>query len=232
MTLAEVYAALPCSPDGPAGDALDVGRRRLQLLVEAGGDVLVAGLDGTPDRDRHAGRAHRDEVPRLSPPAWESLGRLLDGLAQEATDRGVALAFHPHAGTYVETPDEVTRLLEVTASGVGICLDTGHDIVGGGNPLETMAGVGDRLTHLHVKDVDPQVLEQTRHDGGMTRAIERRVFTTLGSGSLDLAGLVREISGRGYSGWIMVEQDTTWEPPAQAAAMSRHLLVWALRHVE
>lgn len=230
LSLAEVYAPLPCTPDGPTATAVNIARRGLRTLVDAGGSILVAALDGTPDRDSHAGRSDMKGAPALTEPGWRALGDAIERLAEEAAREGVGFAFHPHAGTYVETPAEVEKFMAVTDPGVGLCVDTGHDLVGGGDPGKTIRWAGSRVAHVHLKDVDPVVLDGMRHFGGMSQAIERRVFTTLGSGILDLPGVLTALSDTGYRGWLMVEQDTTWEPPPEAAAVSRRTLADALRH--
>ena len=123
-------------PDGLGADALAIGRERLRLLVEGDGDVLCVALDGSPDRDAAAGRADSDGTPRLTDAAWQELAEVLHTLADETIAAGRRLAFHPHAGTYVETPAEVDRLVTSTdPARVGICLDVGHYIVGGGDPV-------------------------------------------------------------------------------------------------
>ncbi|MGH2356979.1 MAG: sugar phosphate isomerase/epimerase family protein, partial [Candidatus Limnocylindria bacterium] len=134
LRLAEVYAALPCDAEGPRPDALDIGRGRLAELHAAGGDVLIVAIDGSPQRDAVTGRAVAG--PRLSERGWGALAGTLEGLAGEARALGHALAFHNHAGTWVETPDELDRLASSTDPRlVELCLDVGHYLVGGGDPV-------------------------------------------------------------------------------------------------
>jgi len=231
LGLAEVYAALPASPTRLGPDALAIGRERLRLLVEGTGDVLCVALDGTPDRDARAARADGDGTPHLSDAAWAELADVLDTLADETNGAGRRLAFHPHAGTYVETPAEVERLLAATdPAQVGICLDVGHYLVGGGDPVAALDWLGERVTHVHLKDVDPTVLTRLS-DGtlsGLGEAVDQRIFTELGSGMLDLMGVLRALAARGYDGWLMVEQDSSWSPPSEAAAIGRRVLAHAL----
>ena len=231
LRLAEVYAALPANPTGLGPDALAIGRERLRLLVEGGGDVLCVALDGSPDRDARAGRADSAGTPRLSDAAWQELTQVLEALADDTIAAGRRLAFHPHAGTYVETPAEVERLVTATdASRVGICLDVGHHVVGGGDPLTTLEWLGERVTHVHLKDVDPAVQARLTSGAlsGLGEAVDRRIFTELGSGSLDLLGVLRVLARGGYAGWLMVEQDSSWSPPSEAAAIGRRVLGRAL----
>lgn len=231
LRLAEVYAALPATSAGLADDALAVGRERLRLLHGGGGDVLCVAFDGTPDRDARAGRAAAEGTPRLTDGAWRSLTAVLHTLADEANSAGHRLAFHPHAGTFVETPAEVDRLVALTDPGtVGICLDVGHCLVGGGDPVDALVRLGDRVTHVHLKDVDPDVLERLSNGalGDFGQAVRARLFTELGAGALDLPGCLRVLAGRRYTGWLMVEQDSSWPPPSEAAAIGRRVLAHAL----
>ncbi len=234
LRLAEVYAALPASAAGLGPDALATGRERLRLLAEASGDVLCVALDGSPDRDARAGRADAAGTPRLTDAAWAGLVEALHVLTDEAIAAGRQLAFHPHAGTYVETRTEVERLVAATdPARVGICLDVGHYLVGGGDPVAALEWLGERVTHVHLKDVDPDVHARLAAGAvsGLAEAVEQRIFTELGAGSLDLLGVLRVLARRGYAGWLMVEQDSSWSPPSEAAAIGRRVLAHALATV-
>jgi len=232
LRLAETYAAIPCGPDGPSPDAIRVGRARLANLHRAGGEVLVVALDGTPERARRSGRAAADGTPTLSDAGWSGLARALETLGQEARDLGHLLAFHGHTGTFVETPTELDRLAASTDPQlVRLCLDVGHCIVGGGDPVAALRRYGPRVDHVHLKDVAAEPLAGLR-DGtitGFIDALRARIFTELGSGVLDLAGVLDALAQQDYRGWLMVEQDTTWKPPSESAAIGRSVLAFALR---
>lgn len=234
LRLAEVYAPIPATIDGPTGAALARLRERIRLLAAAGGEVLCVAFDGTWDRDAVAGRVGTVSTPRLTDDGWRRTVELLETIAAETRAAGGRLAFHPHAGTYVETPDEVERLAgSISAETLPLCLDVGHWIVGGGDPAAALRRFGARVTHLHVKDVDPEVLGDLR-DGrlpGLEAAVGRRLFTELGAGILDLDAVLGVLAERRYDGWLMVEQDTSWGPPTEAAAIGRRVLAAALARV-
>jgi inosose dehydratase len=239
LRLAEVYAALPCSTGGPSAHAETIAADRLTALHAADGDVFVVALDLSPDRERMAGRAATSHAPdgipaRLTDDGWRRLGASLDRLGDDAAGLGHRLAFHPHAGTFIETPEEVDRLLSVTnPASVGLCLDVGHFIVGGGDPIEAINRYGPRIVHVHLKDVAEKPLSDLRGGrlDGFRDALRARLFAELGSGVLDLDGVLRALAGRGFSGWLMVEQDTTWRPPSESAAISRSVLDYAIRQL-
>jgi inosose dehydratase len=231
LRLAEVYAELPMTVDGPADDALEIGRARLALLDDGGGETLVAACRVGGGREARAGRAGDRAAPRLTDQGWHRLAEILERLGAEAAGRGHALAFHPHAGTFVETPDEVARLASVAdADVVGFCLDVGHYTVGGGDPAAAVADLGRRVRHVHVKDVDGAVLDRLRSGGiaDFAAAIRARLFTEIGRGIVDVDELVAALDGAGYSGWLMVEQDSTWLEPEAAIAIGRAALLEAL----
>ncbi len=231
LRLAEVYAALPMTTDGPSDDALALALERLRLLVAGDGDVLCVAIDGSDDRSARAGRAGEAGTPTLTSDGWQRLVAVLHDLARATHEAGRRMAFHPHAGTFIETPDETDRLLAATdADLVQLCLDVGHWLVGGGDPVGTIRRHGKRVTHVHLKDVDPDVLVRLRSGelADFGAAVRARLFAELGSGLLDLDGCVAALAENGYGGWLMVEQDSSWSPPSEAAAIGRRVLAHAL----
>lgn len=225
---AELYSALPADADGLAAEAAEIARTDLARLVAAGGEVLVVAVDGSPERDRLSGRIGPD-APRWQEPAFDALARLLSELAGSAPD-GVRVAFHPHTATWIETPDEVEELARrLPGTGAGLCLDVGHYTVGGGDPVDAIRRHGTLVTHLHAKDVDPAVLARLRAGevDGFMGAVRERLFTELGNGVLDLPAIVAALDDIGFDGWLMVEQDSTWLAPSEAAAVG----IRVLRHV-
>ena len=233
LRLAERYCALPADASGLLGDPGETARHALAHLVNAGGEVLVVALDGGGGRDEWAGRV-ADGAPRWPKAAFDRLAALLGELADEAP-QGVLVAFHPHAATWIEAPDEVDALASrLAGTGAGLCLDVGHYTVGGGDPVEAIERHQTLITHVHLKDVDSEVLARIRSQqiDGFSAAIRARIFTELGNGVLDLDGVLQALDGIGYSGWLMVEQDSSWLPPAEAADIGRRAVRQALERLD
>lgn len=230
LRLAEVYVALPCDQSGPGAAAVEVGRAALDELHTAGGDMLVVALELSSERDECVG--HAMGAPTLTDAGWRSLGAVLNQLGAEASELGHTLAFHNHAATYIETSEEIERLAEMTsARRVGLCIDVGHATLGGGDPVAMIRRQGDRVVHVHLKDVAAGPLDDLR--GGRLRgfeaALRARIFAPLGSGVLDLPSVLAALASADYRGWLMVEQDTSWEPASEAAAIGRRVLEAILR---
>jgi len=151
-------------------------------------------------------------------PGGEQAGSDLQELSSMAADRGLAVAFHHHAGTYVETPEEIERLFnEVDPGLLGLCLDTGHLALGGGDNMQAIATYGPIIRHVHLKNVDPGVLERVRA-GSMSyvEAVRAGVFCPLDAGSVDIPRVLEALKRAGYDGWLVVEQDIDLSQPGHA----------------
>jgi inosose dehydratase len=154
-----------------------------------------------------AGRPDATRATRLRGDEFRRAVERIEHAAERARDRGVRAAFHPHTATYIESAEEVADLLEASDPGlVGLALDTGHTVVGGGDPVELLRIARERITHLHLKDVDPAVLDRVRaQELTVEEAWAAGLFCPFGEGAVDFTGVLRALDG--FEGWAVVEQD-------------------------
>jgi inosose dehydratase len=140
-------------------------------------------------------------------------------VAARSRERGYEPTFHHHTATYVEAQWEIERMLELTD--VGLCLDTGHLLLGGGDPLTAIRDWGARINHFHLKDARLDVLRAIVEDSAPVEEIwRRRAFCALGEGDVAVDAVLGELQRIGYEGWLVVEQDIIpdpADPPGQAA---------------
>jgi inosose dehydratase len=174
----------------------------LDALVASGAAVLVlaaaTGSDGYDSR------------PTLDDAQWNTLLANLDRLADAAAERGVLAVLHPHVGTMVETLADVERVLD--GSAINLCLDTGHLLIGGTDPLKLAREVPDRIAHAHLKDVDAALAARVQNgELTYTDAVREGMYTRLGAGDIDIAGIVTALRTNGFDGWFVMEQDTILE---------------------
>jgi inosose dehydratase len=145
----------------------------------------------------------------LDDDGWSRVARHLAGVERLVAQHGLTLALHPHVGTQVETAADVERMLEL--SEVGWCLDTGHLLIGGVDPAEFARRHGDRVVHVHLKDVDMAV---ARRGLSLVQAVQAGLFRPLGHGDVRLDEVLDGLDG--YGRWLVLEQDTALtgeEPP-------------------
>lgn len=200
-----------------------------QLLAETGAPLIVLADEMCEARMAVSGRVDESR-DGMTEPQWDGAAEILSSISAACLDLGVSAVFHHHAGTYIETPKEIERLCEtVDPDLLGLCLDTGHYFFGGGDPVDAVRMYGDRILHLHLKDVRLPILEGARRDGlGFLEAVRRGVFCELGEGAVDLNTVVRELGAGGYSEWAIVEQDVDTRKgdadPLESARRSRDYL--------
>lgn len=200
--------------------ALEIGR----FFQSIGAPYLIAADSG--DERRRAEAGHVDPSGGLSKEQWQSLASGLNDLARELAPMGVNVVFHNHVGTYVETEAETATLLEETDPAlVSWCLDCGHLAYGGGDNLRALAKYGNRVGYVHIKDVDGHVLHQSRENGwSFAQALKSYIFAPLGEGIARVPEVVDALRHAGYTGWLVIEQDTTPDDPTAIAAKNRRYL--------
>jgi inosose dehydratase len=208
--------------------------RTARLLREVGGPdcLIVIGDDHStvPERRDHAGRIKPEQG--LSGEGWEiytaGASQVADAVKRET---GLRSVIHHHGATYVETPQEVKKFLSLTDPDlVGLCFDTGHYALGGGDPAEGITRYADRIWHVHFKDFDPSVLDRADDEGwGYQQMIGQGVFSELGQGNVDFAAVLSALREIDYDGWIVVEQDVLpgMGSPKDSASRNRQYL----RHI-
>jgi inosose dehydratase len=160
--------------------------------------------------------------PRLADDDWPRFGEALTEVAEHLAGRGMRLAYHHHMGTVVETEAEIDRLMRTTGPVVGLLLDTGHLTYAGGDVLAVARRHGDRVVHVHCKDIRPAVLaEAHRRDQAFLDAVVDGVFTVPGDGCVDYRALLELLRAARYAGWLVVEaeQDPVKAPPLRYARM-------------
>ena len=153
-----------------------------------------------------------DERPVLDDAGWQMLLTHLDLLDLVARRIGITATLHPHVGTMVETADDVERVL--AGSGIGLCLDTGHLLIGGADPVAIAAEHPRRIRHTHLKDVAASWARRVQSgEVTYTDAVRQGMYRPLGQGDVDIAAIVGSLEGAGYDGWYVLEQDTILSGP-------------------
>jgi inosose dehydratase len=197
---------------------------RAAYVKALGSDVLIIADSGDERRQQLAGRVGIEDG--LDDASWQRLARGLETVADLCARIGVRIVFHNHVGTYIETEPELSRLLDMTdRKRVGLCFDVGHMLFGGGDIMRVMERYGDRVGYVHLKDVDLDILDRCRRESlGFHDALRLGIFTEFGSGGMDFQRFFEALEARQYTGWIIVEQDTTRKTPLESAKINREYL--------
>ncbi len=226
MSLLSSFVPVPLADASKQETVIQHVRKVGALLSALGAKVLVLSDAQTAKRQQLASRVHVDGRDSLTIQQWKQVGRIIGEVERTAGEFGLSLVFHPHVATYVETPAEVEHLFESLASTqVGLCLDTGHCVYGGGDPAGEAKKYRSLLRYLHIKDINAGVLGESRRKNlNFEQAVGAGIFSPIGEGCIDFEGLFRFLAESQYSGWMVVEQDViygkTIVPPVESMRAS------------
>jgi inosose dehydratase len=202
-----------------------------KLISQAGARLLVLSDEITPARNAAAGRpevgnslAWNDSELRN---AKVAIGKIID----ECRTLGLRVAFHHHVGTHVETPEEIDKLFSLfSPADLGLCLDTGHYVYGGGDVLTYLERHVSRVWCVHLKDIYADKLSEARQQKlNFHDAVRHGVFAPLGKGSIDFSRVLALLKKGNFEGWLVVEADVLpggvgTEAPLANAVAARELL--------
>lgn len=126
-------------------------------------------------------------------PSKEALP-ILDDLVEEF---GIAIAIHNHGpGSRYDKLASVIEAVEGRHPLLGVCIDTGHTLRSGENPVDWAKRLGKRVHDVHLKDVK---------DG--------KTWKVLGEGDLDTVGFLRELRRIEYRGVVALEYEERPQDP-------------------
>jgi inosose dehydratase len=201
---------------------------KLLAAVSTAPFIVLSDANGkNPRRTQNAGRIRPDQS--LNDEQWLVFAAAVEHVARAVRDvTGVRCVFHHHCAGFVETPEEVEKLLTLTdPTLIGLCFDTGHYSFGGGDALDGIRKHASRIWHVHLKDHEPNVAAQSRqNEWDYFTSVRNGIFCELGKGNVDFPAVLRELETAGYDGWGVVEQDVLpgMGSPKESAARNRAYL--------
>ncbi|MEI7936283.1 MAG: TIM barrel protein [Verrucomicrobiota bacterium] len=210
--------------------AVKVARLLAAVATEPAPYLVLADENGTvPNRTQRAGRITGEDG--LSPAQWKQFASGAEAVARAVqAEAGLKTVFHHHCGGYVETHDEIARLLELTdPQTLGLVFDTGHYTYGSGgaDAVAALDRFRERVWYIHLKDCQPAVAAQARAAGwDYFQALRHGIFCELGKGSVDFPRLLRRLAETNYQGYMLVEQDVLpgMGSPKESARRNRQYL--------
>jgi inosose dehydratase len=187
--------------------------------------ILCDGFD-EPERLAFSGRIGEHPEAWLPAARFETLVANLHRAAELCRTEGFEVVLHPHAGTYVETADEIARVMDrLDPALLGLCLDTGHFRFGGADPTRAVHDYHELIRHVHLKDCTTKVMDDVKAEGkGLEEALSRGVFTELGRGDSGIDTVIGALRAHDYRGWLVVEQDQVLretDTPGSVVAVQR-----------
>ena len=165
-----------------------------------------------------------NDRPHLADSEWEAFGAKVEEVAKYCAAQGITLVYHHHMGTIVESEEEIDRFMSVTGPETKLLLDTGHTFFGGGDPEAVAQRHMGRVSHIHAKNVRPDIMAQVRSENlSFLEGVRRGVFTVPGDpeGGVAFEPVLSIAARHGYEGWLVIEaeQDPEARNPHQYQSM-------------
>ncbi len=160
---------------------------------------------------------------------WDLLCDGLNKLGKLSLEKyGVALTFHHHMGTVVQSAKETDRLMDGTdPKYVSLLFDSGHFAYCGENPAELVTRHAKRIKHVHLKDIRPDVVARvlTEHLSFL-EGVRQGAFTIPGDGCVDFDPIFKVLAESDYEGYMVVEaeQDPAKANPLEYAIRARKFI--------
>ena len=189
-------------------------------IVYAECSNTVQGMINVPVNNRP--KMDRDDI--------RAYGAKISELAKWMADQGMPMAYHHHMGSIIESEDDVNWLMDGSSADLHLCFDTGHLLFGGGDVMATLDRWGDRVHHVHYKDIRPAIVRDVRDNNrSFLDAVMAGSFTVPGDGCIDFDAVTRALKAMDYNGWIVVEaeQDPAKAPPYEYSKLGYDNIVAA-----
>ncbi|MEW6357815.1 MAG: TIM barrel protein [Planctomycetota bacterium] len=212
-----VYIAGAYYDSAKAETCLANVRQGCERMKALDGEIIVVAASGGPTRTACAGAVKSADM--LTDDQFKVLAETLNKAGEICKGYGMTACYHNHAATFVESPDEIDRLMEMTSPDLlALNPDTGHLCVGGYDCVEFVKKYAPRIKYVHLKSCNAAELKKLRAKKidwmGFARG---NGWAELRDGCIDLPAVFGELKKASYDGWLMVEQDNSPNPPDVAA---------------
>ena len=204
----------------------------LKFLKEMGSNItIVAELTHCVYDDPGRPLEFANGTDKLSEKQWDRLASGLGALGNMAKEYGFHMVYHQHMGTVIQNWNELKKLTDKVPE-LRLLFDTGHLTFAGIDPLEFIDNYGDRIGHVHLKNVRPQIVQLARSGHwSFEKSVKEGVFTVPGDGvkdegSVDYLAVFERLANLEYKGWLVVEaeQDPQKANPLQYAKLARNFI--------
>ena len=197
--------------------------KHIDFLKEMGAKVV--GISEQSYSIQGTDKAVFEEKYVMNDEEWDRLCSGINKLGRVAKDRGIALTLHHHMGTVVQTEAEIDRLMANTDPEVfSLLFDSGHLAYCGEDYMSVLNKYVDRIKHVHLKDIRPEVIEKVKKEHlSFLQGVRLGTFTVPGDGAIDFAPIFAVLEKAGYEGYVLVEaeQDPAIANPLEYAIKAR-----------
>ena len=169
----------------------------VKMLDDAGIQLVGTGTTYLPKEDEGQIRQAFEYNKALKSPliVIGPTARTLPMMEKFVKEYNIKVAVHNHGPSdkHFPTPASALALMKGMDARVGLCMDIGHTMRAGVDPVAAAKEAGPRLLDMHTKDVH---LSNGKWDG-----------VDCGDGDINLPALFRQLQKMGYTGYCNLEYE-------------------------
>jgi inosose dehydratase len=209
LTLCSAFVDIELGNAAAHAEGLAFVERSARLIGDAGARLLILSDKVTPARNAVAGRRNEANQISWSEKEWQAAAAAIRSVIALCKKLGLRVAFHHHAASHVETPEEVDRLFSLfPPEELGLCLDTGHYVYCGGDTVAFLEKQVSRVWCVHLKDLyEDKAAEARQGKMNFHAAVRHGIFAPLGKGNIDFPKVLSLLQKGHFDGWVVVEAD-------------------------
>jgi sugar phosphate isomerase/epimerase len=194
LNLKTVHLPLAATPE-----QIQAARAKIEAagIAITGGGVI--GMSNDEDEVRRAFEyARLARLPLLIAGVTSDAIDLLERMVKEY---GIPVAIHNNGpeDNHFQTPYDALAAVRKRDRRLGVCMDVGHAVRAGADPVRCVADLGERLFDIHIKDLKDKTDKSSQVE--------------IGLGLIDIAGLIRTLARRHFQGHVAVEYEIHPENP-------------------
>lgn len=226
LQIASQWFSAHLSDPAKKDETVSAFRMHMNKLKDLGAEVIVVSEQNKSIQGQISVPVLQDK-PVLNDEEWGLFVRGLEEIGKLAQKEGMKIVYHHHMGTVIQTRDEIDRLMDNTDPELVFLLaDTGHMYYsdGAGSPAQLIKDYGERIAHIHLKDIRESVKKRVRREKlSFLQGVIQGVFTVPGDGDINFPDIFEAIKRAGYEGWFVVEaeQDPSKADPLEYAQNAR-----------
>ncbi len=158
----------------------------------------------------HGSNKPLTQKPVLTDAEMKVFGAKMEEFAKYMESQGIALTYHHHMGTVVQTPEEIDAFMAATGPATKLLFDAGHCAFGGGDVAAVLKTHAARVKHFHAKNIRPAIVQKVKDEGwSFLQGVVAGAFTVPGDqeGAIDFEPLLKILADVGYDGWLVIEAE-------------------------
>jgi sugar phosphate isomerase/epimerase len=195
INLKSVHLPYESSPAEIAAARREVEAAGLQIV---GGGTITFEKDTDEDVQRYFDYAKAAGMPVMVSTCNPAFLSRVEKFAKRY-DIKVALHNHGPEDTNFPSPYDVLKAVKGMDARMGLCMDIGHTVRTGTDPVRAAADAGPRLLDMHAKDLRDLKVKESQ--------------CIVGEGQMPIAALFRQLEKMRYPGYVNLEYEIDADDP-------------------